>query len=103
MTIDEAIEFSRYKASQQYSELDGYEYDAQEHQQLAEWLEELKLLRQQNSELQDVVASLECQLGCVREDAIDNFISKCVSCGIVGLSTFHDMSLIAEQLKDGVK
>lgn len=46
MTLDVAIEFSKYKASQQYSEIEGYEYDAEEHKQLAEWLEELKEYRE---------------------------------------------------------
>lgn len=45
MTIDETIDFSRYKAGQQYSEIEGYEYNAEDHKQIADWLEELKELR----------------------------------------------------------
>lgn len=51
MNIDEAIEFSRYKCSQYDSFIIGYEYDAEEHNQIAKWLEELKSYQQLDLEI----------------------------------------------------
>ena len=113
MTIDEAIEFSRYKASQQYSELYDYEYDAEEHEQLAEWLEELKELRKFKNDFTDL-GKLYSEIRLEeRNKAIDDFILKAEEerDNIYnwdedeyenGMRTGYQYSIeIAEQLKDG--
>ena len=49
MNIDEAIAHAKEVAKQQY--IDGCTNCAKEHEQLAVWLEELKLLREKNKDL----------------------------------------------------
>lgn len=74
---------------------------------MSDWKEKLNQLHKEfeGGYAEDKIVELEYALfefeKVIYNKAIDDFISKCVSCGIVGLSTFHDMSLIAEQLKAG--
>ena len=115
MTIDEAITRERQLAKEQrshigtwYSKIMGYDDEyikkcevcAEEHEQLAEWLEELKAYRQY-IDLTEIPEQykLGFQDGIVEGNnkAIDNAIDK-ISCG-----GKYNMSLVDElrKLKDG--
>lgn len=86
MTIDDFIDTYKSYAEDYRKETYNMGYSTQqrdyarnkarEYEQLAEWLEELKLLRIQKSELQDVVASLQCQLESNSDDAVREFAEK---------------------------
>lgn len=114
MIIDEAkekmkkqAEIHRKMASMSVTETAKNIHSEAEYEwnQITEWLEELKLLRQQNSELQDVVASLECQLGCIREDTIDEFERFAIKhgSGRYGGKIFEgEIVKIADKLREGV-
>ena len=52
MTIDEAISHAREVASRKFDDRVHCISCAEEHEQLAEWLEELKALREEKSEFQ---------------------------------------------------
>lgn len=121
MTIDEAIEHAREEAKKNYEMANAYiDYDAEhlesirckqcaeEHEQLAEWLEELKTLRESKNNLVDLrpigYITLEA-FNKGRADAIDEFVKEC--CEYENL-TFDKYAIqriksIAEQLKAGGK
>ena len=58
MTIDEAIAFERKLAD--YYKDNHLKNEAKEHEQLAEWLEELKFLRQWKSDVMDEFCKYDC-------------------------------------------
>lgn len=71
MTIDEAISHAREVAEREYAEC---RFCADEHEQLAEWLEELKAIKEgavfySNRPIEDIVIE-------ARNDAIDEFLGS---------------------------
>ena len=84
-------------------------YDAEEHEQLAEWLEELKALREEKSDFQILakdIAEYNYEMGMEKgyNKALDDFIHECDKyCGFyIGKNksiTREDILKIAEQLK----
>lgn len=136
MTLDEAIAHAREVASEQKrrsgacvqndSECDKFSTClkcAEEHDQLAEWLEELKFLKQWKSDIMDEfckydVSSFEELVTNARNKAIDDFVKKISESNkghwrptryehgeVVSETMSYDIGtirLIAEQLKAGV-
>ena len=122
MTLDEAIIHAREVASEQKrrsgacvqndSECDKFSTClkcAEEHEQLAEWLEELKFLKQWKSDIMDEfcrydVSSFEELVTNTRNKAIDNFVKEYKSCdnrSIQCKKSLNCADCIAEQLKVG--
>lgn len=85
------------------------ELQAQKHEQLAEWLEELKKLREENSELHNELQAVEATLPdmekSIREQAIDDFVevlhSKIHSELLDCADELAWVDRIAERLKGG--
>ena len=136
MTLDEAIIHAREVASEQKirsgacvqndSECDKFSTClkcAEEHDQLAEWLEELKFLKQWKSDIMDSfckydVSSFEELVANARNKAINDFVKKISESNkghwrstryehgeVVSETMSYDIGtirLIAEQLKAGV-
>ena len=107
MTIDEAIKQFKYDAECNRADLDlSY---AEDNEQIAKWLEELKFIRQWKSDVMDEFCKYDCN--SVEEawhygynKAIDDFIHECDKCcgfytGNNKNLTREDMLNIAEQLK----
>ena len=65
------------------------------------WWSEMKTIKVSYGGFEAEQQIDECLYNAIYNKAIDDFITKCVSCGIVGLSTFHDMNILAEELKAG--
>ena len=132
MTLDEAIAHAREVAEEQRKSCDlAWVWDnpdnikkcAEEHEQLAEWLEELKFLKQWKSDIMDSfckydVSSFEELITNARNKAIDDFV-KIISESnqghwrvtryehgeAVSETMSYDIGtirLIAEQLKAGI-
>ena len=124
LSIDEAIARERQQAKEQRNHIgtwdDEYskkcEVYAEEHEQIAEWLEELKFLRQWKSDIMDEfckydVSSFEELVTNTRNKAIDDFVKAIVDRGLSSNDdkyciTRYDNYLkaikeIAEQLKAG--
>ena len=97
MTIDESIANARKKANEMYTQgmlchanpndekLDGSIDCAREQEQLEEWLEELKFLKQWKSDIMDEfckydVSSFEELVTNVRNKAIDDFANRISEC-----------------------
>ena len=136
MSIDEAIAHAREVAEKQRKDNDNCKYKSQygckgcadyyskpciecaeEHEQLAEWLEELKFLRQWKSDVMDEFCKYDCN--SVEEarrngynKAIDNFVAEIekeydndycpnVSDYLDYEISIRDLFKIAEQLKAG--
>ena len=107
MTIDEAIEQFKYDAECNRADLDlSY---AEENEQLAEWLEELKALREEKSDFQ-IIAKDNYEMGMENgyNKALDDFIHECDKyCGFYSGKnksiTREDILKIAEQLKEQKK
>ena len=81
---------------------------AEEHDQIAEWLEELKFLKQWKSDIMDSfckydVSSFEELITNARNKAIDDFLNKLYKIGEHRDFDWEDMYELAEQLKAGVK
>ena len=98
MTIDEAIAHAREVASRKFDDRVHCIKCAEEHEQLAEWLEELKAYRAS-------VFSGDMTQKMLKEEyckAVDDF-AESVKNLIVDLSVirFKDIDEIAEQLKAG--
>lgn len=122
MTIDETIARERQQAKEQRSHIgiwdDEYskkcEVYAEEHEQLAEWLEELKALKNGlDIKCDNLNEALEKGKKIGYKKAIDDFIRKCeiesrvildeiIHLSYYGLS-MRELQRIAEQLKAGVK
>ena len=110
MTIDEAIEQFKYDAECNRADLDlSY---AEDNEQVAEWLEELKFIRQWKSDVMDEFCKYDCN--SVEEawrygynKAIDDFANVCEKQFTTMYGQRHidmrSIKEIAEQLKEGVK
>lgn len=113
MTIDEAIAHAREVAEEKYNDgflchanpddgkLDECVKCAQEHEQLAEWLEELKTYREK-------IVSADMTQTMLKEQynkAIDDFISECKANYIMEAFGFRmcDLEKIADELKKVAK
>ena len=121
MTLDEAIEQFKYDAECNRADLDlSY---AEDNEQVAEWLEELKFLKQWKSDIMDSfckydVSSFEELVVNAKNKAIDDFVKKISESNqghwrvtgyehgeAVSETMSYDIGtirLIAEQLKAGV-
>ena len=119
LSIDEAIAHARevadtceYEASK-YDMCDSYEREvaykegkcAEEHEQLAEWLEELKAIKDGSIPIIHGKAELELHDKAIRNEAIDDFIHECDKyCGFYSGKnksiTREDILKIAEKLKE---
>ena len=121
MTIDEAIKHARDKANEQkyYASFEkntllSCKQCAEEHEQLADWLEELKELRKQKDKFDENIKFFnEINLKCHNQGynkAIDDFIKKLeehehnnwvdnLEYGI----TWNDIEQIAEELKECIE
>ena len=122
MTLDEAIIHEKELANEIYVEAmlchanpdDGKLDDCIErgkyHEQLAEWLEELKFLKQWKSDIMDSfckydVSSFEELVTNTRNKAIDDFVTKykfCDNRSIQCRKALNCADCIAEQLKVGI-
>ena len=113
MTIDEAIAHAREVAEEKYNDgflchanpddgkLDECVKCSQEHEQLAEWLEELKTYREK-------IVSADMTQTMLKEQynkAIDDFISECKANYIMEAFGFRmcDLEKIADELKKVAK
>ena len=114
MTLDEAIFKHRTlrKSSENHNDKRGVFYSSEEHEQLAEWLEELKELRNITSGHLYAVAFNRGYLKAekeVRNKAIDDFVNQFnvivdEKCGTDTNNYFRKIvKEIAEQLKAGVE
>ena len=114
MTLDEAIEQFKYDAECNRADLDlSY---AEDNEQIAEWLEELKFLKQWKSDIMDSfckydVSSFEELIANARNKAIDAFATKICEIleeyqtgfNMVSMANiWHFSRELAEQLKAGV-
>ena len=117
MTLDEAIIHAREVASRKFDDRVHCIKCAEEHEQLAEWLEELKFLRQWKSDVMDEFCKYDCN--SVEEarhnaynKAIDDFAAEIekeydndycpnVSDYLDYEISIRDLFKIAEQLKAG--
>lgn len=110
MTIDETINTHKLQSneSRNYNDRRGVFYDAEEHEQLAEWLEELKALREKTYDKGYVQGTIdraeEVTMARVHgyNKAIDDFekMAKEVKYQDGALSNI-DLEYIAERLKAG--
>ena len=122
MTLDEAIAHAREVASEQKrrsgacvqndSECDKFSTClkcAEEHDQIAEWLEDYKHIKQWKSDIMDEfckydVSSFEELVTNTRNKAIDDFVTKykfCDNRSIQCRKALNCADCIAEQLKAG--
>lgn len=123
MTLDEAIIHAREVASEQKrrsgtcvqndSECDKFSTClkcAEEHDQIAEWLEDYKHIKQWKSDIMDEfckydVSSFEELVTNTRNKAIDDFVTKykfCDNRSIQCRKALNCADCIAEQLKAGI-
>ena len=108
MTLDEAIEQFKYDAECNRADLDlSY---AEDNEQVAEWLEDYKHIKQWKSDVMDEfykydVSSFEELVTNARNKAIDDFVKEYKSCdnrSIQCKKFLNCADCIAEQLKAGV-
>ena len=113
MTLDEAIAHAREVAEEQrkacdlawvWDNPDNIKKCAEEHDQLAEWLEELKFLKQWKSDIMDSfckydVNSFEELVTNTRNKAIDDFVKEYKRKTPMENRLIDDL---AEQLKAGI-
>ena len=103
LSIDEAIEQFKYDAECNRADLDlSY---AEDNEQVAEWLEELKAIKDGSIPIIHGKAELELHDKAIRNEAIDDFIHECDKyCGFYSGKnksiTREDILKIAEQLKE---
>ena len=107
MTLDEAIEQFKYDAECNRADLDlSY---AEDNEQVAEWLEDYKHIKQWKSDIMDSfckydVSSFEELITNARNKAIDDFVKEYKSCdnrSIQCKKFLNCADCIAEQLKAG--
>ena len=107
MTLDEAIEQFKYDAECNRADLDlSY---AEDNEQVAEWLEDYKHVKQWKSDTMDSfckydVSSFEELVTNARNKAIDDFVKEYKSCdnrSIQCKKFLNCADCIAEQLKAG--
>ena len=106
MTLDEAIEQFKYDAECNRADLD-FSY-AEDNEQVAEWLEDYKHIKQWKSDIMDSfckydVSSFEELIANARNKAIDDFLKKLYKIGEHRDFDWEDMYELAEQLKAGEK
>ena len=108
MTLDEAIEQFKYDAECNRADLDlSY---AEDNDQVAEWLEDYKHIKQWKSDIMDEfckydVSSFEELVTNARNKAIDDFVKEYKSCdnrSIQCKKFLNCADCIAEQLKAGI-
>ena len=110
LSIDEAIAFERQQAKDRRNEhytfgIQKSKEAAEEHEQLAEWLEELKAIKDGSIPIIHGKAELELHDKAIRNEAIDDFIHECdkycefYSGKNISL-TREDILKIAEKLKE---
>ena len=108
MTLDEAIEQFKYDAECNRADLDlSY---AEDNDQVAEWLEDYKHIKQWKSDVMDEfykydVSSFEELVTNARNKAIDDFVKEYKSCdnrSIQCKKFLNCADCIAEQLKAGI-
>ena len=108
MTLDEAIEQFKYDAECNRADLDlSY---AEDNEQVAEWLEDYKHVKQWKSDIMDSfcnydVNSFEELVTNTRNKAIDDFVKEYKSCdnrSIQCKKFLNCADCIAEQLKAGI-
>ena len=100
MTIDEAIAHAREVASRKFDDRVHCIRCAEEHEQLAEWLELLKELLKINVPKERTIAFHDGY-----SKAIDDFVNACkedISCQTFGLH-INGIERIAEQLKEVIE
>lgn len=125
MTLDEAIAYASEVAEEQrkacdlawvWDNPDNIKKCAEEYEQLVEWLEELKFLKQWKSDVMEEfcrydVSSFEELVANVRNKAIDDFATKICEIleeyqtgfNMVSMANiWHYSREIAEQLKAGI-
>ena len=122
MTLDKAIAHEKELAKEIYIEamlchanpddgkLDGCIERGRYHERLAEWLEELKFIRQWKSDIMDEfckydVSSFEELVTNARNKAINDFVTKykfCDNRSIQCRKALNCADCIAEQLKEGI-
>ena len=111
MMIDEPIEkHKKLKISaERNNDKRGAFYSGEEHKQIAEWLEELKFLRQWKSDVMDEFCKYDCNSV---EEAMHNGYNKAIDDFVESVKNliadsfvirFKDIDEIAEQLKEGGK
>ena len=107
MTIDEAIKKETEQSIRMYDYLEIFDVsDVEYHKQLAEWLEELKAIKDGSIPIIHGKAELELHDKVIRNKAIDDFIHECDKhCGFYSGKNKNiiskDILKIAEQLKAG--
>ena len=120
MTLDEAIEYEK-ESSQHCKRMleEIYEdnlqnklltFEVKQHEQLAEWLEDYKHIKQWKSDIMDSfckydVSSFEELVTNARNKAIDDFVTKykfCDNRSIQCRKALNCADCIAEQLKAGI-
>ena len=112
LSIDEAIAFERQQAKDRRNEhytfgIQKSKEAAEEHEQLAEWLEELKAIKDGSIPIIHGKAELELHDKAIRNEAIDDFIHECDKyCGFYSGKnksiTREDILKIAEKLREQI-
>ena len=105
LSIDEAIAHAREVSSRKFDDRVHCIRCAEEHEQLAEWLEDLKAIKDGSIPIIHGKAELELHDKAIRNEAIDDFIHECdkhcefYSGKNISL-TREDILKIAEKLKE---
>ena len=105
LSIDEAIEQFKYDAECNRADLDlSY---AEDNEQVAEWLEELKAIKDGSIPIIHGKAELELHDKAIRNEAIDDFIHECDKycefySGKNKSITREDILKIAEKLREQI-
>lgn len=112
LSIDEAIAFERQQAEDRRNVHYAFGIQksreaAEEHEQIAEWLEELKAIKDGGIPIIHGKAELELHDKAIRNEAIDDFIHECDKycefySGKNKSITREDILKIAEQLKEQI-
>lgn len=106
MTIDEAIAHAREVSSRKFDDRVHCIRCSEFHEQIAEWLEELKAIKDGSIPIIHGKEELELHDKAIRNKAIDDFIHECDKyCGFYSGKNKNiireDILKIAEQLKTG--
>ena len=104
LSIDEAIAHAREVASRKFDDRVHCISCAEEHKQIAEWLEELKAIKDGGIPIIHGKAELELHDKAIRNEAVDDFVHECDKyCGFYNGEnkniTREDILKIAEKLK----
>ena len=104
LSIDEAIAHAGEVASRKFDDRVHCISCAEEHKQIAEWLEELKAIKDGGIPIIHGKAELELHDKAIRNEAVDDFVHECDKyCGFYNGEnkniTREDILKIAEKLK----